>query len=122
MRLPLRWIALLYGRVQADFALTSGIHTSEDVLKAMMAGAKISMMTSALLEHGVGRVQGLLSNIRYWMDEYEYESIRQMQGSMSQQAVAEPATLERSNYIRELSSFGNDGSGEIGIPARAWKK
>jgi dihydroorotate dehydrogenase (fumarate) len=120
MRLPLRWIALLYGQVKADFALTSGVHTSEDVLKAMMAGAKVSMMASALLEHGVGRVQGLLSNIKLWMQEFEYESIELMQGSMSQQAVAEPAAFERANYIKELSSFGNDGSGERGLPVQ-WR-
>jgi dihydroorotate dehydrogenase (fumarate) len=122
MRLPLRWIALLYGHLQqVDFALTSGVHTSEDVLKAMMAGAKVAMMASALLEHGVGRVQGILSNMRLWMEEFEYESIRQMQGSMSQQAVGEPAAFERANYIKELSSFGNDGSGERGIPIRLQK-
>jgi dihydroorotate dehydrogenase (fumarate) len=115
MRLPLRWIALLYGQVDVDFALTSGIHASEDVLKAMMAGARVSMMTSALLQHGVGRVQGLLSNIRYWMEEYEYDSIRQMQGSMSQQAVRQPGAFERANYIRELSSFEDDGY-DRGLP------
>jgi dihydroorotate dehydrogenase (fumarate) len=120
MRLPLRWIALLYGQVQADMALSTGVHSSEDVLKSMMAGAKVSMMASALLEHGIGRIQGLLSNIRYWMEEYEYESIKQMQGSMSQQAVAEPGALERANYIRELSSFGNDGI-DRGIPMH-WRR
>ncbi len=118
MRLPLRWIAILYGQVQADFALTTGIHTSEDVLKAMMAGAKVSMMTSALLQHGVGRVQGILSNIRYWMEEYEYESIRQMQGSMSQQSMGQTGAFERANYIKELSSFSQDGY-ERGIPVRS---
>jgi dihydroorotate dehydrogenase (fumarate) len=120
MRLPLRWIALLYGQVQADMALSTGVHSSEDVLKAMMAGAKVSMMASALLEHGIGRIQGLLSNIRYWMEEYEYESIKQMQGSMSQQAVAEPGALERANYIKELSSFGRDGF-DRGIPMH-WRR
>ncbi len=121
LRLPLRWIALLYGQVQADFALTSGVHTSEDVLKAMMAGARISMMTSALLQHGAGRVNGILSNIRYWLEEYEYESLRQMQGSMSQQAVNQPGAFERANYIKELTSFSNDGY-ERGIPIQWTKK
>jgi dihydroorotate dehydrogenase (fumarate) len=120
MRLPLRWIALLYGQVQVDMALSTGVHSSEDVLKAMMAGAKVSMMASALLEHGIGRIQGLLSNIRYWMEEYEYESIKQMQGSMSQRAVAEPGAMERANYIKELSSFGNDGF-DRGIPMH-WRR
>jgi dihydroorotate dehydrogenase (fumarate) len=115
MRVPLRWIALLYGQVEADFALTSGVHASEDVLKAMMAGAKVAMMTSALLQHGIGRVQGLISNVRYWMEEYEYESIRQMQGSMSQQSIGQKGAFERANYIRELSSFEDDGY-DRGLP------
>lgn len=118
MRLPMRWIALLYPmfKDQVDFALTSGIHSSEDVLKAMMAGSKVAMMTSVLLEHGPGRVQGLLTNMRFWMEENEYESIRQMQGSMSQGAVSEPGAFERANYIKELSSFGDDGSYERATP------
>lgn len=117
MRMPLRWIALLYGKVEADFALTSGVHTSEDVLKAMMAGSKIAMMTSALLQHGAGHIPGILSNMRFWMEEYEYKSIRQMQGSMSQQSVsgASVGAFERSNYIKELSSFSADGY-DRGIP------
>lgn len=105
LRLPLRWIAILYGRVQADLALTSGVHTSEDVLKAMMAGARVAMMTSALLSHGVGRIGAILADMRAWMEEHEYESIQQMQGSMSQQAVENPSAFERANYMRVLNSF-----------------
>ncbi len=105
MRLPLRWIAILYGRVQADFALTSGVHTAEDVLKAMMAGANVAMMASALLENGVGRLMHILNDLEEWMVEHEYESIEQMRGSMSQQAVTEPAAFERANYIRALTTF-----------------
>lgn len=103
--LPLRWIAILYGKVAADFALTSGVHTAQDVLKAMMAGAKVAMTASALLQEGYGRVSTILSDLRTWMEAHEYESIRQMQGSMSQQAVAEPAAFERTNYIKILNSF-----------------
>jgi dihydroorotate dehydrogenase (fumarate) len=105
MRLPLRWIAILYGRVQADFALTSGVHTAEDVIKAMMAGANVAMMASTLLENGVGRLMHILNDLEEWMIEHEYESIEQMRGSMSQQAVTEPAAFERANYIKALTTF-----------------
>src|SRR6266700_2116314 len=105
LRLPLRWIAILYGRIAADFALTSGVHTAQDVLKAMMAGANVAMMTSALLTNGVGRLMHILNDLQEWMEEHEYASIRQMRGSMSQQAVADPAAFERANYMKALSSF-----------------
>jgi dihydroorotate dehydrogenase (fumarate) len=105
LRLPLRWIAILYGRVEADFALTSGIHTAQDVLKAMMAGANVAMMTSTLLANGLGRLMHILTDLQEWMEEHEYESITQMRGSMSQRAVAEPAAFERANYMKALNSF-----------------
>ena len=105
LRLPLRWIAILYGRIKADLALTSGVHTAQDVLKAMMAGANVAMMTSTLLENGVGRFMHILTDLQEWMEEHEYESIEQMRGSMSQQAVTEPAAFERANYIRALNTF-----------------
>ena len=88
-----------------DFALTSGIHTAQDVLKAMMAGANVAMMTSTLLTNGVGRLMHILNDLQEWMEEHEYASIGQMRGSMSQQAVADPAAFERANYMRALSSF-----------------
>ncbi len=103
LRLPLRWIAILYKRIQADFALTSGVHTAQDVLKAMMAGANVAMMTSELLAHGVGSLQHILTDLRSWMEIREYESIKQMQGSMSLFAIDEPAAFERANYMRALS-------------------
>jgi dihydroorotate dehydrogenase (fumarate) len=105
LRLPLRWIAILYGRIQADFALTSGVHTAQDVLKAMMAGANVAMMTSTLLESGVGRITHILTELQEWMEEHEYDSIAQMRGSMSQRAVADPAAFERANYLKVLNSF-----------------
>lgn len=105
LRMPLRWIALLYGHIQADFALTTGIHTAEDVLKTMMAGANVAMMASELLKHGPGRVAEILAELEHWMTEHEYESIKQMQGSMSAQAMREPHALRRSNYIKVLNSF-----------------
>ncbi len=106
LRLPLRWVALLYGRVPVDFAITSGVHTATDVLKAMMAGARVAMMASALLMNDpTEHVRTMLANLREWMLTHEYESITQMQGSMSQRHVAEPAALERSNYLQVLSSY-----------------
>ncbi|NJN15316.1 MAG: dihydroorotate dehydrogenase-like protein [Oscillochloris sp.] len=106
LRLPLRWIALLYGRLQLDFALSSGVHRAQDILKAMMAGANVAMTASALLKNEpVNTVQNLMSEMRTWMQEHEYESIVQMRGSMSQRAVAEPAALERANYMKVLSSY-----------------
>jgi dihydroorotate dehydrogenase (fumarate) len=105
LRLPLRWISILHGKVEADLALTSGIHTAEDVLKAMMAGAKVAMTASAVLKGGYDRVPVILTDLQGWMESHEYESIKQMQGSMSQQSVAEPAAFERSNYIQILNDF-----------------
>jgi dihydroorotate dehydrogenase (fumarate) len=105
LRLPLRWVAILYGRLLADLAITTGIHTSQDVLKGMMAGAKVTMMASELLQNGIKRISQILAEIRTWMDEHEYESIAQMIGSMSQQNCAEPAAFERANYMKTLDSF-----------------
>lgn len=105
LRLPLRWIAILYGRIQVDFALTTGVHTPEDVLKATMAGANVTMMASELLQKGVGRVAEIQAGIENWMVEHEYDSIQQMLGSMSQKAIAEPAAFERANYMKVLNSF-----------------
>jgi dihydroorotate dehydrogenase (fumarate) len=105
MRLPLRWIAILYGRVQADYALTSGVHSAEDIVKAVMAGASVTMVASAFLQKGIDRAGAMLSELTMWMEENEYVSINQMKGSMSQQAVAEPAAFERANYMTVLSSY-----------------
>ncbi len=105
MRLPLRWIALLSGRIPADFALTSGVHTARDVLKAVMAGANVAMMTSVLLASGINRLSQILAQMQVWMEEHEYTSLAQMRGSMSQRAVAEPAAFERANYLKALNSF-----------------
>jgi dihydroorotate dehydrogenase (fumarate) len=105
MRLPLRWIAILYGRIQADLALTTGVHTAQDVLKSMMAGASVTMLTSALLHEGVKAIGEILKDMQMWMETFEYTSVAQMKGSMSQQSVAEPAAFERANYMKALSSF-----------------
>jgi dihydroorotate dehydrogenase (fumarate) len=105
LRLPLRWIAMLYGRLTADLALTSGVHTSADVLKATMAGASVAMMASELLQNGPGRVPIILTELEEWMKDHEYHSIQQMQGSLSQKNVKEPAAFERANYMKVLASF-----------------
>ena len=105
LRLPLRWISILQSQVNVDFALTSGVHTYQSVLKAMMAGAKVAMSASELLQNGIGRIPEILIDLQAWMEEHEYSSIKQMQGSMSQKSVAEPAAFERANYMKVLSSF-----------------
>jgi dihydroorotate dehydrogenase (fumarate) len=106
LRLPLRWTAILHGRVKADLALTTGVHTSQDALKAIAAGANCVQIASELLAHGVGRLGHILGGMSAWMAEYDYKSISQMRGCMSQQKVAEPAAFERANYIKVLNSFG----------------
>jgi dihydroorotate dehydrogenase (fumarate) len=105
--LPLRWIAILYGRVAADLALTGGVHTAPDAVKAMMAGAKVAMLASELIANGADRLSEILADLRDWLIEHEYESIAQMQGSMSQRAVSEPAAFERANYMKALNAFDN---------------
>jgi dihydroorotate dehydrogenase (fumarate) len=106
LRLPLRWISILYGKFDVDLALTSGVHTGLDVLKAMMAGAQVAMVASEFLHDDFPqRVESILADIETWMQEREYTSIRQMQGSMSQKAVSNPAAFERANYMKVLNSF-----------------
>jgi dihydroorotate dehydrogenase (fumarate) len=113
LRLPLRWVAILYGRVPVDLAVTRGVHTHTGVLKAMMSGAKVAMMASELLKNGTDRIGEILDEMVEWMDEHEYDSIVQMQGSMSQQNVAEPAAFERANYMKTLQSWRPDPTGQL---------
>ncbi len=113
LRLPLRWTAILCGRIKPDIAITSGVHTGEDALKAMMAGAKIVQVASELLHNGLGRIQGIVGEMSTWMEEKEYESVAQMQGSMSQRNVAEPAAFERANYMKMLASWRPDPTGAL---------
>lgn len=103
--LRIHWVAILYGQVNADLAITGGIHTAEDVLKAMMAGASVAMMTSALLKHGIGHLTTVLRELQEWMEEHEYESIQQMQGSMSRKSSGNPPAFERVNYMKVISSY-----------------
>ncbi|MCL6506724.1 MAG: dihydroorotate dehydrogenase-like protein [Bryobacteraceae bacterium] len=103
--LRLHWVATLYGHVRADLAVTGGVHTAHDVLKAMMAGARVAMMTSALLRHGIDHIRTVLRDLVQWMEEHEYESVRQMQGSMSRRNVPDPSAFSRANYMKVLSSY-----------------
>ena len=105
LRLPLRWVAILYGRVQADLAITSGIHTSQDVIKGLTAGAKVTMMASELLQNGIRRIPQVLNEVVAWLNEREYESVMQLTGSMSQKHCAEPAAFERANYVKMLQAY-----------------
>lgn len=105
LRLPLRWIAILHGRIKANLAATSGIHTTRDVLKMLMAGADVTMMCSELLKNGPGRIKEVLAELDQWMVEHEYTSVKQMKGSMSQKSIAYPAAFERANYMKALNSY-----------------
>jgi len=105
MRLPLRWIAILYGRTNADLAATSGIYTEEDVIKMIMAGASVTQMLSCLLKFGIGHIADVLTRMKSWMEEKEYESVKQMRGSMSYMNVTDPAKFERANYMKVLHSY-----------------
>jgi len=105
LRLPLRWLAILHPLVNASLAATSGIHSAKEVLKAVMAGADVTMLASTLIHHGVERIERILKDLERWMEEHEYESIEQMKGSMSYSSVAEPAAYERANYMKVLQSI-----------------
>jgi dihydroorotate dehydrogenase (fumarate) len=107
LRLPLRWIALMYGVIETDFALTSGVHSGRDVLKALMAGSSAVMMASSLLKNGIGHAKTVLDEIQGWMEEHEYDSVNQMKGSMSASAIGEVKILKRANYMKELSSYAH---------------
>ncbi len=105
IRLPLRWLAILHGNLKCSFAATSGIHTHEDAIKLLMAGADVVMMCSALYQWGIHRLARLVDEIEVWMQEHGYESLDVLRGSMSQRAVADPAAFERANYMKSLQSF-----------------
>lgn len=106
LRLPLRWVAILYGRIQADLALTGGVHTAEDALKGLAAGAAVTMMASALLKRGPERLGEILTDIVHWLILNEYESVAQLQGSLSQINCPAPTAFERANYMKVVGSYG----------------
>ena len=105
MRLPMRWIALLHGRIGANLAATSGIHRATDALKMLMAGADVTMLCSVLLRRGIDHIRVLENEMLQWLDEHEYESIEQLKGSMSQQRCPDPGAFERAQYMRALSTY-----------------
>jgi dihydroorotate dehydrogenase (fumarate) len=120
LRLPLRWIGILYGKIGADLAATSGIHEAPDVLKMLMAGASVTMMASTLLRNGIDHIRGIEQDMRNWMIEHEYESVHQMQGSMSQQNSADPSAFERAQYIRALRSYHPSPAAAAKRPSPRW--
>ena len=107
-RLPLLWIAVLYGRLRASLGATRGVHTPVEVVKYLMAGADVVMTTSALLKNGIDYMTTLRDGLQTWMEMHNYTSVEQMKGSMSQQNVADPTAFERANYIKTLESFKSD--------------
>ncbi len=113
IRLPLRWIAILHGRVEADLALTTGVHDWDDVIRGVMAGASVTMMTSEILARGIGRVEEILRGVERWMEENEYESIARMTGSLSHRNAPDPAVFERANYLKTLHSWSSDPTGRL---------
>ncbi len=105
LRMPLRWVAILYGKIKADIAATTGIHNAEDVIKMIMAGANVTMMCSALLRHGPKKIREVLDGVRRWMIDHEYESLDIMRGSISHKNVSDPSAFERANYMKALQSY-----------------
>lgn len=108
LRLALRWIAILRGRVNASLAATGGAHTAEDVLKLLLAGADCVMVASSLLRKGPNHIASLVSGVEKWMTEREYDSVEQLKGSLSQQSCSDPAAFERSNYMKALTSYTSE--------------
>jgi dihydroorotate dehydrogenase (fumarate) len=105
LRLPLTWIGILYGRIRANLAATSGVHRPEDVIKLLMVGADVTMLCSALLRNGVGHLRHVEEGVQQWMEEHEYESVQQLQGSMSHLRCPEPAAFERAQYMRAVKGL-----------------
>ncbi len=105
MRLPLTWIAILYKRILIDMAATSGIHSGKDAIKMILAGANVTMMASALLKNGIDHVRVVEQQLRGWMEQHEYESVKQMRGSVSQMHAEDPSAFERAQYMRALTTY-----------------
>jgi dihydroorotate dehydrogenase (fumarate) len=105
MRLPMRWIAILHGRIGASLAATSGIHRATDALKMLMAGADVTMLCSVLLRRGIDHIKVVEREMREWMEEHQYESVEQLKGSMSQKNCPDPSAFERAQYMRALSTY-----------------
>jgi dihydroorotate dehydrogenase (fumarate) len=102
LRLRLRWAAILHGRIKADIAVGGGIHTVEDIIKAIMCGATVTQVVSSLLKYGPSHIGSLVQGLRHWLEDHEYESVDQMRGSMSLRHCPDPSAFERANYLRVL--------------------
>jgi len=109
LRLPLRWIAILHRRHRVSLAASTGVHTAEDVVKVLLAGADVAMMTSALLGNGPDHLRPLEVQVRDWMDGHGFETVGQLRGRLSQRSVPNPAAFERANYIKTLASHATSG-------------
>lgn len=107
IRLPLLWLSVLYGKVEASLAATTGVHSAEQVVKYLMAGADVTMVASAMLKHGIDHIGVLVRDLQKWMDEHEYDAVSTMKGSMSQNSVENPSVFERANYIKMLKRWKN---------------
>lgn len=105
LRLPLTWIGILHGRIKADLAATGGVHSAEDAIKLLMVGANVTMLCSALMRNGINHLRHVERELREWMEEHEYESVAQMQGSMSQLHSADPSAFERAQYMRAVKGM-----------------
>lgn len=105
MRLPMRWIAILYKTIPVDLAATSGIHTAHDVIKMMMVGANVTMLVSVLLQHGIQQLREIEKDLIEWLEINEYESISQLQGSMSQMNCPDPGVFERVQYLKAVQTY-----------------
>ena len=105
LRLPLTWIGILFGRIKAGLAATSGVHGAQDVIKLLMVGANVTMLCSALMRHGINHLRHIERELREWMEEHEYESVTQMRGSMSQIRCPDPGAFERSQYMRAVKGM-----------------
>jgi dihydroorotate dehydrogenase (fumarate) len=117
MRVPLRWVAILYGRLRCSLAATSGVHRASDVLKMMMAGADVTMLCSVLIRHGIQQIKVIERDLMAWMEEHEYDAVQQLRGSLSQKNSENPSAFERAQYMRALSSYPmrNDSSRQSGL-------
>jgi dihydroorotate dehydrogenase (fumarate) len=117
LRLPLTWIGILFGRIRANLAATSGVHGPEDVVKLLMAGADVTMLCSTLLRNGIGHLTHIEAGLLKWMEEHEYESVRQMKGSMSQIRCPNPSAFERAQYMKAVK-----GVQHVNLTSReAWR-
>ena len=114
LRLRLHWVATLFGHVRADLAATGGVHDVYDVVKALLAGARVVMMTSALMQHGIAYLERVRQDLGRWLGSNEWKSVRQIQGQLSRRAVADPAVFERVNYMQVVTSYKHDPHGTRG--------